>query len=73
MGAMTETTPTKPAGGSGMFIALIVTFLLLPAGVILSLVLANKARQHGQPQQPIWTGCAIGAVLAVIVAILLTR
>lgn len=71
---MNEPTPAvsnaKPAG---MALPLILTFLLLPVGLIVTLLMANTARKYGHPQQPLWTGFAIGAVLAVIVGILLTR
>jgi hypothetical protein len=56
-----------------MALTLIVTLVLLPAGLIVALVQGNKARQAGQSQQPIWTGFAIGAVLDVLVWYVLTR
>jgi hypothetical protein len=68
-----ETRPVSNAKPAGMAFPLILTFLLLPVGLIVTLLMANNARKYGQPQQPLWTGFAIGAVLAVIVGVLLTR
>lgn len=71
---MTEPVAAQPvAKQPGMAGPLFLTLLLLPLGLILSLVWANKARQAGQSQQPIWTGFAIGAVLDIALWVLLTR
>lgn len=72
MSAMSETPATKPSEPS-MALTLIVTLVLLPAGLIVALVQGNNARQAGQSQQPIWTGFAIGAVLDVLLWYVLTR
>lgn len=74
MPAMTDQPrPASNAKPSGMALPLILTWLILPVGLIVTLLMANNARKYGHPQQPLWTGFAIGAVLAVITTILLTR
>jgi hypothetical protein len=80
--AMTDEQPPRTTsqqlfnrtdGEPSMAPAIILTALLLPAGLLYALILGQKARREGHSQQPLWVGFAIGVVIDIVVAILLSR